>query len=162
MASNYEVGKQSSERGPRDMFFVPDKDPNFEYYWANQADRNMIQMTGDGWEVVRGASELPGLALDPLRQITGQENETPVASEVRRRGDLILMRMPKDLYDERVRQPEIAARERQQCSLDTLVERANESSRAALQRANQKQIRPRHVFQTSDDNKFDDQSVSKG
>jgi hypothetical protein len=31
-----------------------------------------------------------------------------------------------------------------------------------LQRANQKQIRPRHVFQTSDDNKFDDQSVSKG
>ena len=156
MADKFEIGQSSVDRGPRDMFFVPDRDPNFEYYWANRADRNMIVMLGDGWEVVRGAPELPNYTTAPLKEITGQETETPVGLEVRTRGDLILLRMQKDVYDARVRRPEVLARERQQCSLDTIVERANDAARNALSRARQTNIRSRHVFQTSDDDKFDE------
>ena len=147
------------ENEPRDIFFVSDKDPNFVYYWANRADRNLIQMLGDGAEIVRGAPEIPREVLDSLRSVTGQSTETPVSSEVRTRGDLILVRWPKDVYEERIAKPERLARERQRASLDTIVEQANEQTRARLAQARQSNIRARHVFSTSDDAKFEDQGV---
>lgn len=144
-----------------DPFFVPDKDPAFEYYWANAAERNMVEFMHQGWEVVKGAPELPPSVRSAISGLTGQSTEVPVTEEVRRRGDLILMRIPKDLYEQRVAGPVKRALERQRSSLDTLVEQANEQARKALAQANQRTIRQRHVFTASDDPSFEDQGVAK-
>lgn len=143
----------------KDLFYVSDKDPNFVYFWANRADRNMVQMIGDGWEPVRGAPEIPREVLNTLGKLTGQSNDTPVTDELRTRGDLILVRMPREVYDEKIARPEREAIARQRGSLDTLVERANDQARAQLARARQNNIRARHVFSTTDDTKFEDQGV---
>jgi hypothetical protein len=141
---------------PADPFYVPDKEPGFVYEWKNRADRNMVMMTNQGWEVVSGAPELPPGVRAKLSGLTGQSTEVPVTEEVRMRGDLVLMRIPEGVYEERVAAPERAHLARQQTSLDTLVEQANDQARSALARRQQSNIRARHVFQTTDDNKFDD------
>jgi len=145
--------------GVRDIFYVPDKDPNYAYRWANRADRNMIQLLGEGWEVVRGKPELPYSTSAALAATTGQSSETPVSEEVRTRGDLILVRMPRDLHEDRVVGPIRRAQERQRVSLDTLVEQANDQARSALARARQSNIRGRHVFTSTDDAKFETEGV---
>lgn len=143
-----------------DPFFVPDKDPAYEYFWGNRADRNMIELLSQGWEVVSGAPELPAGVRQKIAGLTGQSSEVPVTDEVRTRGDLVLVRMPKDLFEERVAAPTRMRIARQRASLDTLVDRANDQARAALAQSRQRSIRERHVFSTTDDSKFETEKVS--
>jgi hypothetical protein len=105
---------------------------------------------------VTGAPELPSILRAKLSALTGQDGEATAPEEIRTRGDLILVRMQKDLHEERVAGPIRAAVARQNASLDTLVEQANDQARSALAKSRQQNIRARHVFQTTDDDKFDD------
>ena len=73
----------------------------------------------------------------------------------------MLMRMKKDLFEERVTRPIEQNRARQQASLDTLVARANDHVKTELRRANQREIRDRHVFTTTDDPSFSSEGVSE-
>lgn len=141
-----------------DYSFVPDKDPEFHYFWANRADRNMVELIHQGWEIVTGAPELPPEVRQSLSVITGQSSEAPVSNEIRQRGDLILMRMRHDDFEKKVAAPDRARIQRQRASLDTLVQQANDQARAAMFRERQRNIRQRHVFTTSDDSKFDEQT----
>jgi hypothetical protein len=145
---------------PRDIFFVPDMDPDFEYLWANSADRNMITTLGEGWELVTGAPELPEAVRQKLQGITAQSSENGGSpEEVRRRGDLVLVRMRKDLYEKRIAAPARRRQKQHDSSLDTLVEQANDSTRSMLAKAQQKSIRARTVFQSSDDDRFESEGV---
>jgi hypothetical protein len=135
-----------------DQFVVRDPDPDFRYRWCNERDRSMLQKLNVGWEVDRtGKSELPSLLP------TGQEVEAPAGGTIRKRGDLVLMRIPKAVYEERVEKPRRQAAERQNVSVDTMVRQADEAAKKALRQAGYKesQIRESHVFGTSDQPGFD-------
>jgi len=138
----------------RDIFSVPDADPNFQYHWMNRADRNVVVALNEGWVVVTGAPELPAALRMKLAGVTGQVKESDGADEIRTRGDLVLMRMPKELYETRIAAPERTRLARQSGSLDTMVEQANDQTRAALTKSRQRNIRPRQVFTSTDDSEF--------
>jgi len=136
-----------------DRFAVKDADPNYRYRWCNTRERTMLGKLDVGWEIVKGPSELPPEVASAL----GQSTEAPAGGTTRTRGDLILMRIHKDLYEERVEKPRRAAAERQGVSLDTMVQQANEQAKRALKDKGYKdsQIRDALVFQDSDRPGFD-------
>jgi hypothetical protein len=112
----------------------------------------MLQKMNVGWEVDKeGKDELPNLLP------AGQAVENPAGGTIRKRGDLILMRIPRDVYEERVEKPRRQAAERQNVSIDTMVRQADEQAKKALRRAGYRdsQIRESHVFSTSDQPGFD-------
>jgi hypothetical protein len=139
---------------PHDIFYVPDMDPEFEYHWMNRADRNVVIALNEGWEVVTGAPEIPDAVRLKLQGITGQSKESGGLDQIRTRGDLVLMRMKKDLFETRVAGPDRARLARHSSSLDTMVEQANDSIRASLSKSRQQNIRQRQVFQTTDSKEF--------
>jgi hypothetical protein len=135
-----------------DQFVVRDPDPNYRYRWCNERDRAMLQKMNVGWEVDKdGKDELPNLLP------AGQAVENPAGGTIRKRGDLILMKIPRDVYEERVEKPRRQAAERQNVSIDTMVRQADEQAKKALRRAGYRdsQIRESHVFSTSDQPGFD-------
>ena len=135
-----------------DQFTVKDPDPNFRYRWCNERDRAMLQKLNVGWEVDRsGKDEMPNLLP------AGQQVENPAGGNIRKRGDLILMKISKDVYEERVEKPRRQAAERQNVSIDTMVRQADEAAKKALRRAGYKesQIRESHVFSSTDQPGFD-------
>ena len=127
--------------GLPDRFFVKEKDPNFVYRWCNEKDRVMFERQFQGYEVVTGPAELPPL-------LGGQSSENPTGGTVRRRGDLILMRIPRDAFEEKIRKPIREARERQEASVDTMIYEANEAAKRQLRTAGYdgQQLRARMVF----------------
>lgn len=131
-----------------DRFTVKDKDPNFVYRWCNTRERAMLEKVDIGWQVVRGASELPA----ELQNSLGQASESTAGGTTRTRGDLMLMRIPKDVHKERVEKPRREAAERQGVSYETMVAQANEQTRKQLRDKGYKgdQIRGNHVFLSSD------------
>jgi hypothetical protein len=136
-----------------DQFVVRDPDPDYRYRWCNERDRAMLQKMNVGWEVDReGKDELPNLLPK------GQEVEAPAGGTIRKRGDLVLMRIPKAVDEERVERPRRQAAERQNVSIDTMVRQADDAAKKALRRAGYKdgQIRDAHVFSTTDTPGFDD------
>jgi hypothetical protein len=138
---------------PYDQFVVRDPNPEFRYRWCNERDRAMLQKMNVGWEVDKeGKNELPSLLPK------GQEVESPAGGTIRKRGDLVLMRIPKSLYEERVEKPRRQAAERQNVSIDTMVRQADDAAKKALKRAGYRdsQIRESHVFSTTDEPGFDD------
>jgi hypothetical protein len=142
-----------TDNAPYDQFVVRDADPNFRYRWCNERDRAMLQKMNVGWEVDKeGKDELPNLLPK------GQEVENPAGGTIRKRGDLVLMRIPKAVYEERVEKPRRQAAERQNVSVDTMVRQADDAAKKALRRAGYRdsQIRDAHVFGTSDQPGFDD------
>jgi len=111
----------------RDRLFVREKDPNYYYRWCNERDLVMLQRVDQGFEVVKGAND----ALPPeLRDL--QSTETPGGGDVRRRGDVILMRIRRDLYEENILRPKKEAAERQNATFDTMIQQADEQARRAL------------------------------
>ena len=146
--------------GKRDKFLVMDKDPNYQYRWINKnLDHHVSEKLSDGWEPVRG-SDLPQDLRNEIMGKIGQSTTTPAGGPLHMRGDLVLMRMKKDLFEERVARPIEQNRARQQASVDTLVSRANDHVKTQLRRANQREIRERHVFTTTDDPSFSSEGVS--
>jgi hypothetical protein len=62
------------------------------------------------------------------------------------RGDLVLMRIRKEAYEETVGEELRAARDRQNVSLDTMVQQANENARNAAKQAGLKNVPKQLVF----------------
>jgi len=128
---------------PRDRFFVSDKDPDYVYRWCNEKERVMLERIDQGFEVAKGKEvELP-VELRPL-----QTTETPTAGTVRRRGDVILMRCRRDVFEARVLKPREAQRERQKMTVDTMIHQANEHAQRDLRKAGYRddQVRKRMMF----------------
>lgn len=146
----------------QDIFSVPDADPDYVYRWLNRQDRNMVLGIQKGWEVVMGAPEIPPSIRAQFQGVTGQAAPVGNPDEIRTRGDLILCRMKKDLYEERVVGPIRERRARHSSSLDTLVEQANDQARYSLARSRVGNIRDRHVFTTTDDSKFEQTGEQAG
>ena len=146
------IVERSEDPGHDDYFFVDDKEPGFVYRWCNQKDRAMMMRKREGWEV----DNRPEASLPQAVAAMGQELANPAGGTVRQRGDVILMRIPRDRFETRVRAPREAARERQRITVDTMVSSANEQARKGLAARGYKgdQIRSEHVFKTTDDSKF--------
>ena len=126
-------------RSQRDKFLVMNKDPNYQYRWINKnLDHHVSEKLSEGWEPVRG-SDLPEDLRNEILGKVGQSTTTP---------------------EENVKRPIEQNRARQQASIDTLVTRANDHVRTELRRANQREIRERHVFTTTDDPSFASEGVS--
>lgn len=125
-----------------DRFFVSDKDPNYVYRFMNQADRRMIEVQSLGWESVQGESPVP---LPAGTLPSGQTSETPGGNVVRR-GDLVLMRMPKEQWETQVKAEKDVARERQDATIDTMVADANEGAVRALRNLGYRNVPRRLVF----------------
>jgi hypothetical protein len=113
----------------RDRFFVADKDPEYMYRWCNERERVMLERIDQGFEVVSGGSELP----PELRAV--QSTENPTGGNIRKRGDVILMRCKRDVYEEKVLKPKREMRKRQEVSFDTAVEQANEQAQRLMRNA---------------------------
>ncbi len=159
--SSTEVPPPQSVNGTRDKFLVTNKDPNYQYRWINKnLDHHVSERLTDGWEPVRGSDLPEDLRLEILGKV-GQSTERPAGGPLHMRGDLVLMRMKKDLFEEKVKRPIEQNRQRQHASLDTLVARANDHVKQSLRRANQREIRDRHVFTTTDDPSFSSENVSE-
>jgi hypothetical protein len=135
-----------------DRFFVADKDPNFAYRWVNQNERTMLQRRFDGWTNVPPKDESVPAEIAAM----GQSIANPAGGTVQQRGDVILMRMPREHFERRIRKPKERARERQAASVDTMVQKANEDARKALRAQGYKDssIRDNHVFTGTADSKF--------
>ncbi len=83
--------------GKVDVFYLSDKDPNYEYRFLNKKDSNLSTKTGNvlfqkgGWQLV---------PREHLLKI-GVSVEFISPDGLYRVGDTILARMPKDLYAEK-------------------------------------------------------------
>lgn len=129
-----------------DRFHVPDKDENFVYRWVNERDRRMIEAEYLGWESVKDpAPPVPAGTLP-----AGQVGETPTGT-VRKRGDLILMRMPKEQWEQTIGADKKEARERQEATVDTMVEDANEGAQRRLRDLGYRNVPKRLVFREDAD-----------
>ena len=82
--------------GKVDRLYVSDKDPDYYYRWCNQQDANMMELQLLGFRGVEGEDPL-------LRSFTpvapGQSSDVP-GGAVRRRGDLVLMRVRKEVFEQ--------------------------------------------------------------
>lgn len=137
---------QSRPGGRPDRLYVSDRDTEFYYRWANTKDTNIMGMQMDGFEPVTGEDPLLK-SLNPIALSgTGQSSENPTSLATRQRGDLILMRIRKDRYEETVGEELRQARERQDISLDTLIAQQNENARTAAQAAGLKKVPSKLVF----------------
>jgi hypothetical protein len=96
-----------------------------------------------------------------LHGVTGQVVESKGTDELRMRGDLVLMRMPREEHERRIAAPDRERLARHSTSLDTMVDRANDQARAALAKSRQRSIRTRQVFATTDDANFESEGVKK-
>lgn len=112
-----------------DEFHVSDQDPNYVYRWTNQKDSIVSMRLRQGYELVKGDDpDIP----EEIRKL--QSTGNPGGGQLRQRGDVLLMRIKKDVYETRVKARNDAARERQQASVDDMVSRANDETRKMLRR----------------------------
>jgi hypothetical protein len=143
------TGQERRERSVRpDRLFVPDKDPEFEYRWMNcsagpQGDQNMYMAQYDGWEPAPMDDKLipPGILTASQQQIS-----SPGGGTAHRRGDLVLYRMRKEMFDKTIRADADEARKRGDVTLDTMVMQAQENAARALRARGQKRIPGNLVF----------------
>jgi hypothetical protein len=112
-----------------DRFHVPDKDPNYIYRWVNTDERAMLQRKEQGYEVCMFKDpELPAL-------VKGEAESAPGGVARRRGTDLILCKIRKDVFDEKVDSKRRAAHERHAGVIDDMVAQAKDSAEAAMKRA---------------------------
>lgn len=142
------------DEGPEayDRFYVANKDPNFAYRWCNVNERAMNLRRFEGWTPAPDDGTVP-----PEISAMGQQISNPAGGTVQQRGDVMLMRMPRDRFDRKVRKKKAEARERQAATVDTLIQQANEDVKARLRQHygdGGSHVRAQHVFATSPDNKF--------
>lgn len=136
-------------RAPRvkpDILYIPDKDENYHYRWFNanpstHGDFNLQLAEMDGWETVEKTGEVPKEVLDRAQQ----QVNNPGGGAVRR-GDLILMRMPREKWEKTIQADIEANRLRVETTLDTMVAQSNENAAKALRDRGQKRIPANLVF----------------
>src|SRR5262245_44022957 len=108
----------------------------------NSNDRNMYDASWEGWE----AAPIDPKTLPPGVLPPGQDSNNPGGGSTYRRVDLILMRMPKDRFEQNVRRPAEQARERQAASLATMVSIATEDLRKSASDRAQENVPEALVF----------------
>lgn len=126
-----------SDFNPYDQFDVPDKDPNYVYRFCNSDERAMRIRKAQGYETV----------------VTEAANAAPTGDATQRRGiDLVLCRIPRKLFEERVDSRRKAMHAQHRGAIDTAIENANELGRQALKDrgATVRSL----AFKTSDDPNF--------
>lgn len=145
---------------PRDLFDVPNQDPDYKYRWVNSKDTHMLRQIHNGWEVVQQPQDLDPAVAAALGQVTGN----PTGGTTVARGDLILMRMRREAFEANIAGPKREARERQNASFDTMVEQTNENTQRALRNAGMRpdQIPKEVVYVTTPESSFaEDQNKKK-
>jgi hypothetical protein len=110
-----------------DEFFVPNKDPNYVYHWANTRERVQLLKARQGYEIVQEPEEVP----EAIR-LLNPPIDGAASSTVRRRGDVVLMKIRKDLWERNVNGPVAAAKARSHVSAEQMVGAANDAARRAL------------------------------
>ena len=129
-----------------DRLYVSDKDDEYYYRWVNAKDMNVLEASLNGFETVHGADPLMPTLTAPVVPLTGQNTDVPVGGATRQRGDLVLMRIRKDRYEETIGAEERERRERQETTLDTMILQSNENARNALKQRGMKNIPRELVF----------------
>jgi hypothetical protein len=141
----------------RDRFEVFGEDPEYKYRWVNNRDMIMMNRVYEGWEPCHATDlKLP----ESLQKVFGQSTAAPAGGSLVQRGDLTLMRMRKEAFEERIAAPKRQARERQKASFDTMVEQANDNARRQARNAGLRNVPENMVFETTDNNKFGSQTGS--
>jgi hypothetical protein len=138
-----------SERGPKpDRLFVPDKDPAYVYRWINASqgphgDQNLYMTQWEGWEPApMDPTKLPPGVLAAV----GQEVSAPGGGTIHRRGDLVLYRMKREVWERTIHAETEENRKRQETTLDTMVLQAQENAARALRSRGQTRIPSNLVF----------------
>ena len=80
--------------GPRDILTVANKDPNYVYRWVMDSPGRLEQFKKAGYEVVESNPEVGQAAVDRATQLGSS------VTMVRGSGTLVLMRIPREWYDE--------------------------------------------------------------
>lgn len=82
-----------------DLFFIENKDPNYEYRFLREERKNLSEKTSNmlhfkgGWQIV---------GSEHLLQVLKFTSEDLSADGLLRRGDLVLAFMPKHLYEKKM------------------------------------------------------------
>jgi hypothetical protein len=127
----------------RDRLYFKDKDPAFVYRFVNTKERVMEQRVDEGWEPVHATSTLS----PEVQKLVQQQTDNPDGGTTVRRGDVMLMRMPRQRFEETIQREKRAARTRQKVSADAMIAQANENAQRALRAANVARIPADLVFE---------------
>jgi hypothetical protein len=131
-----------------DEYFVADKDPEYVYKWCNSRERVMMQRVRQGYEIVDSPEDIPEAV-----RIAANLPPTQTSGGVRRRGDLVLMRIRKDVHARNVAGPINKARERHSASVEQMSQQQSENVTRQMRAAGYKetQLRSSFVFPTKDE-----------
>jgi hypothetical protein len=131
-----------------DRLFVPDKDPDYVYYWLNcsagpQSDQNLYMAQWEGWEPApMDPDKLPPGVLT----VAGQQISQPGGTTLHRRGDLALYRMRREAWEKNIHAETEENKQRMETTLDTMVVQAQENAARALRDRGLKRIPGNLVF----------------
>ena len=148
--------------GQLDRFLVPDADPAWKYRWMNDQDRRMSEIQYRGWTPVVDIPKPGTVSLTPPALIQGQSTNNPSGGVIRRRGDVILMRMPREQWENSVKAQKDDVRERQHTVFDTMVDNANQQAREAMINAGYKGVPRKLVFQEEAGAEIGEAAPTKG
>ena len=81
--------------GPRDILTVLDKDPNFSYRWVIDSPGRIQRFLDGGYEVVQGNPEVGQNTVDRGSKLGSAVTKAGGSGQT-----LLLMRIPKEWYDE--------------------------------------------------------------
>lgn len=140
-----------------DRFYVPDRDPEYHYRWCNNRDHNVMVRIHEGWETVQQPDKL----LVAVQNAVGQSSGTPAGGATVSRGDLVLMRMRREDFEQKIALPKRLARERQKASFDTMVEQVNDNTQRALRQAGLREVPKEVVYITSDNASFEGEAKQR-
>jgi hypothetical protein len=138
-----------------DRLFVPKPEAGWRYRWVNTRDHVVRERLSQGFEFVTDPeSPLPvGTAT-----VLGQQTGSPAAGGSVTRGDVVLMRMRNEAFEERIAAPKREARERQKASFDTMVAQSNENAQRLMRAAGLKGVPKQVVYETSSEASFEEDS----
>lgn len=131
---------------PYDVWLIPEvmKDPEKHYRWVNEKDFHVQQRLHEGWKT----TQIDLKTLPPNTLPEGQVTVTPSGGSVLKRGQNILMEMPRAHWEASVRAPKREANTRVSQSFDRIVDEQDEQAQRALHNAGHRQgTKKRLVYQ---------------
>jgi hypothetical protein len=141
-----------------DRLAVPKPEAGWHYRWVNTKDHVVRERLSQGFEFVQE----PDSQLPPGTAVAlGQQTGNPASGGSVTRGDVVLMRMRNEAFEERVATPKREARERQKASFDTMVAQNNENAQRLMRAAGLRSVPKQVVYETSDEASFDEDSQKK-
>lgn len=94
-----EVKKDAADQTQFDALAIRDKKPGYVYRWGRQSDMSIASHEFHGYEIVSKDDDTARSVLSAsTRMKKGEDADTAI-----RLGDLVLMRIPQEKYDERMR-----------------------------------------------------------